>query len=729
MDFGDIYTSLFNYVKNKETDKFIDLFNKHVSNKFFDINIHESNNKYFINYAVATNNIELVKFLLSNNVRIDVETDNVNILVYSIIFIYNDIVELLLDYNTKRINIDLINYRDINSKTPIMYAIEKQNMGAIKLLLEYNANVDVYDNQKFNAVYYAIYSKNDDIFNLVLKYTKNINFKYLNGENALHVACKTKNSTFSEVLIKNGIDINVANTKLEITPIHYSVINNDIVITELLLKNNADCNIQDISGNTPIHTLLMENESEYLNNVFMEYIETNKDINVNLWNLDNKIILHYILYNNIEIERKHMEMIIDKSNLNFQDNNGNTCFYLLMKNNLVVSYENIIRKKKINILLRNKDGEYIFDLINKSKDKDIIYKIVVDSYLFVLQNTNKKWNQELDMKCYAKMSDKDTELCKKKINDKIMDLVSEYSNDKDSKKCYDRTYPVVKPPVCISVNEGKKITFCSFIGSLLDILIGLIYLQNKYNDEIECLVSNIGKSDICTKMNFNDRCELSSFEIVWANKKLLVSTNLIQKIMEAFNKTKKKFIIIPIGIDFQDGSHAGYLIYDIARNELERFETYGGGASLHGTYYDPDLLDTKIESLFRDIKKDIKYVRPKDYLPKISFQLNEIRDRGKKNIGDPQGFCALWSIWYVENRIKYSYVNRDKLANILITNIKEQGISFKNLIRNYAENIISIRDSILNYAKMDINDWINEQYTQQQYSMVLKKINEELAKN
>ena len=48
--------------------------------------------------------------------------------------------------------------------------------------------------------------------------------------------------------------------------------------------------------------------------------------------LSDNDVLNYI--NNFYINNKYLELIISKSDLNIQDNNGETCFSLLIKNNL-----------------------------------------------------------------------------------------------------------------------------------------------------------------------------------------------------------------------------------------------------------------------------------------------------------------------------------------------------------------------------------------------------------
>ena len=100
----------------------------------------------------------------------------------------------------------------------------------------------------------------------------------------------------------------------------------------------------------------------------------------------------------------------------------------------------------------------------------------------------------------------------------------------------------------------------------------------------------------------------------------------------------------------------------------------------------------------------------------------DIFENNRKKIGDPGGFCALWSIWYVDMRLKYRDLDCKELVKILIRSIKNQNVSVKNMIRNYAKNIITIRDDILSKVNMDINDWLNDVYTDVQINGIIQQI-------
>ena len=80
--------------------------------------------------------------------------------------------------------------------------------------------------------------------------------------------------------------------------------------------------------------------------------------------------------------------MIEKSNLNIQDKDGNSCFYYLLKLNLWKQNSNILKKKKINIFLKNKNNKYIFEIIEsfEKNDKDLMFEILTISYLYILKN-------------------------------------------------------------------------------------------------------------------------------------------------------------------------------------------------------------------------------------------------------------------------------------------------------------------------------------------------------
>jgi ankyrin repeat protein len=747
MDLRNTYGVLFDLLKNHKNAEFIKYIEKTMEDdKFFDINIYDDNNKHFLDYAVIMNNIEIVKFLTEKNVLLDTTNDDIPLFIIPIYYNYIDILKILLDADKKSIGKNLVNYRDKFYKTPIHHAIYNKNFGAVDLLLNYGANVDMSDKDKYNALFYAVKSRSVELCKKIVVLISNINAKCITGENNLHISCNLQLYEITELLIINKININIHDNSNEITPLHYCVLLNNIILTNLLIENGADVNLQDIHGNTSLHYSIIENNHEIFNKLMV------KNANLNLWNIEGEIPLH-LIFKYDRNKWNQMEFLIEKSNLNTQDKNGNSCFYYLIETDMWKKYIYILKKKKLNIFLKNTNNQYIFDIVNK-EDIGLFFDLLTDSYIYVLKNTYKQWTEDWDIICTKSIDDLNDDdkkiikknnnkinieslnsptilqLCKSAIKNKIKKITENIKKNINI-ECYERSFPIIRPQICINLSEGKNIQNCTFTGTLLDILIGLIFLVKKHKlTTCSILSDKINKKDLCYKYKLNDiithnnnNCELIHFEIIWSNKRLFIDPAFIINFTNCL-KSNKRFIIIPIGIEMKEGSHAGYLIYDDKLKEIERFEPYGGVLSLYGTHYDASLLDEKLESKFKTVDENIKYISPYDYLPKISFQLFDIIDKGKKKIGDPYGFCALWSIWYIDNRIMYNDIPRKKLTSILINNIREKNISFKNLIRNYAMNIIEIRDTILNNSGLDINEWINDQYDEKQLILVLSQIND-----
>src|SRR5690606_7946926 len=329
-------------------------------------------------------------------------------------------------------------------------------------------------------------------------------------------------------------------------------------------------------------------------------------------------------------------------------------------------------------------------------------------------NDGIKWKEKWENTCSKKE-------CVKFIRKKLSQL------EKKSSIC-NKSYPIKADSICFDISDDIIPFVCTYTGHNLDIYIGMIYLTRKYHDACAYINIDLNNSKkLCAfydSIGISTNCNSLNIEILWVRKKLFISDNLRKNIIKCVNHPKMKFIIIPLGIIIENQSgagHANYLIYDIDKKELERFEPHG--YNIYGLPYDGDLLNEAIENEFKDIiSSDIIYIEPKQFLPKIGFQIIEASEYNRKKIGDPAGFCALWAMWYVDIRLAHRYIPRGKLVTNMINTIKSQNISFKNLIRNYSKIVIDIRDKVLNKAGIDIDDWLNESYNEFQYNVIIDEL-------
>jgi ankyrin repeat protein len=704
-----------------------------------DINLRDNYNEYLLSYAILYNNLDITKLLIEKGARIDItDIENRSILYTCIKYGYNDIIKYLVNINNDTIGVNILDIKDKNNRIPLHYSIQKKDLDVIDLLLEAGANPNFYDNTGYNALHQSIFIRNIEIVKLILKHIGSINSKTTSGETALHIAVNLKLTEIATLLIDNNINLDIQDYSHEFAAIHYVATTNQLELLTKILEKKCNINIQDVFGNTALHYSFIEENyiisTEILNN-------NNVNVNVNLWNLDGKLPLHIFLENYDERYEDLLEKLLEKTNLSIRDNNGNNCLFYIVNLNLWKKYKNILIKKKIDLYNVNKNNVMLIDII-KEKERDEFIDLVVDSYLYRLKIKPDLWNQEWENVCSREfdidkskiikksISNKETFdiECKKIIRKKILETLEKIKSG--DKICSLTSYPMTKNKVCIKLTEGDNLNFCTFTGNTIDVLLGLLYLLEKHKSVCSTLSTDfVENNDIyefykSIGVLMNSRSEFLNFEIVWINYKLYITDKFFEKIKDCI-KAGSKYVIIPLGIELKQGSHANYLIYDISNNILERFEPHGS-TTPPGLNYNPELLDKILESRFKEVNDKIFYLRPKDYLPKVGFQLLDIYENKKKKIGDPGGFCALWAIWYVDMRLTYNMLTPQKLVKKLIKSIRIENISIKNMIRNYAIHIIKSRDEILDYANIDINNWLNDEYTNDQLDKIIEKIKEKI---
>ena len=743
---------LFDLIKKH---KWNDFSNYLKNNEDVDVNIRDNSNNYLIHYAIIYNHKDTVSILIHRGSRLDITDSNGRSILYiPIKHNYIDILSLLLYFNKTNIGISLVDIVDKNNNIPLHYAINTKNIKIIKMLLDGGSDVNMTDNRNYNSLQLAVYSKNLEIVNLIvksdIKIKININNKSKNGESALHIACNFQLEDIVQLLIKHNIDVNIQDFNNEFTALHYSVNLNNIKITNMLLKGQANANIQDFLGNTAIHYAIIESNNNILG-ILLNSKYTKNIINLNLYNIDSKLPIHLLLEQNIKEKdsnsSSYMSTMLKLSNLNFRDNKGNTPMHHISSNNIWKKYIKLLETKKINIFAINKSGKRPIDYVNKTDIGGYI-NMATHSYLYVLRNYSHMWKESWENLCKV-------ELFKNKLNKEQFKTLSKYitntniNTNKDicfnivknklleiynSKidKCEYTSYPSKKNKKCIIIKHGSDVEHCTFTGITLDVLIGLIFLLKKHSIACSTLTKNFVKNKkLCNYyksigINTNTKCEFLNFEIVWIYQKLYMSDDFIDTFNKCISNKKKKFIIIPLGIELRHGGHANYLIYDINANEIERFEPYGSSGPFQFDY-NPSLLDEILKYKFSKINPKIKYIKPSDYMPKIGLQYFDVTETTKK-IGDPGGFCALWNIWYTDMRLTYSSINRKALVKKMIKSIKKQNISFKNMIRNYSKNITDIRDNLFNKVDITINDWLNDQYTEKQVFIIIKELTDMIEK-
>jgi ankyrin repeat protein len=733
--------TLFQFIKNNKEEQFIEYISALKPDEV-DVNMKDEQGNYLIYFSILTNNKRAVQKLIEYGSRLDIlDNEGHSILYYPIKLHYPEIIDALVQLDKKAIGLSLINIKDSKGNIPIFYSIRFKNHYALQELLANGADPNYKNNENLNALHIAVLKKDASMVRTVVKYIKNIDTKSVTGDTALHYACNYQLTEIVKVLLEFNADPNIVEGENDFTPIFFSVIQNNFDITKLLIEAGANPNQQDSQGNTIVHYSIIYNHLSILDMIFNKYIiNENKQLlyiesinqpdttdehhlDPDIINIDGLTIMHMMLYSYQENFDPYISKILPYININYQDNTGNTVLHVLVEKKVWSKFNTLLENKKLSIYIKNNNGKTILDMIPMIERENFIGLVII-AYFNYLKRNHRDWLIQWQNTCSKiPIEQIDNSICHKLIRDSIV-------KEKIS-------VPEKKTKKFVSVEHNDVVQFSTFTGSALDTISGFKYLTNKYSNttslyafiqndtqELERYYQSIG-------IQIGNYQRVIQFEILWVYQRLFFPSNFESMISSIIKSKRYEYIIIPIGITLSAGSHSGSLIYHINDFILERFEPHGS----HYPYrfnYNPKILDELIYKKFSHALNNIygyliklKYYQPINYLPKIGFQMFENIEVGNKNIGDPNGYCTLWCIWYLDYRLRYLDINPKKLVKNLITQIKINNYSFKNIIRNYSKKITDLRDTYLAFVGKNVNDYMNEKLTTEEITRMVNFIVEQ----
>jgi ankyrin repeat protein len=683
---------LFKLIKNKDFTKIKKIL---LSKKKLNLNIKDVNNNYLINYLINYNEFNLIKIILEkHDVRSDIlDTDGRNILYNPIKYNNLKLFNIIIKNDNNNIGISIIDKKDKLGNNSLQYCCILNNLEMFKILLNKGADPLILNNDNKNTYEICVDYNRNDILLYLLKNTRNFNIKNIKLENLIQIVLHNNNSKIIDYILSQNININSQDND-GFTALHIATILKNNIVIEKLIDNGANINIQDLTGNTAYHIAIIENNIKLIN-----YFN-NLDFNYNSTNITGDTILHLFLENNIisstkidynkQNEYNILLKLIKNTNLNIQNNNGDTCIIYLIKKYLLEYKEiiSILKQKKLNIFVENINNETPYSMfLNKNK----LINIVSESFYYLLQKNKNNillnWEKNCSNQDYENIKNTKNKI---KCIEKIKKIIIK------DKKCFPE-FMINK----IVLDNGIYVNRCSYTGSNIDVLFGLVWLKENFNYITLCL-------DYPLSYEKNNIYDFINIEIIWRFQKIIFPTTFNNFIKNIKNDTK--YIILPIGIETSIGSHANIIFWDYQNKTIERFEPHGANHPI-GLNYNQKLMDSILENKFKQIDTNIKYYRPNDYLPTIGLQsIESYETKQCKKIGDPNGFCAIWCTWWCYYKLKNNNIKSSKLINDLINMIKLKNIKFKTTIRNFSKNITDIRDNYLKKYKIDINDWILGNY-------------------
>jgi ankyrin repeat protein len=676
----------------------------------FDPNIKNDHSAYLIEVAISINSIEIVEALFNKGARLDVITvEGYSLLYYPIKFRHDLMIEKLIQLGGNQIGLPIVNIADKRQRRPIHYSVILKNKNALNILLKHGAKVDVEDEKNLTPIMMGIIN-GSPLLNELIPLSKKLNTRNSKGETALCMASMRLDLNTISLLLHYKADVNLGDYANNHSPFFYAVAYADIPIISLLLAHNANINMIDKLGYTPLHYAADNNKIDVIKFIIqfrglvdresaseklLRPMDTEK-YDSNIVNIYGNTLLHILLNKCDDISL--LETIIKYTNLNIQNNEGNTCLHYLTEKNMWSEFP-VLKTKKLNVFIKNNRGERPIDYVSLASQNKFI-TLLTESYHFILKTRSDwtiPWQQECSQESILSAS------CAKKIKDLI---------EKE-----ELSYPKKSKPV-IQIKMGKDIEFSTYWGGLIDLIAGLYYLKSinktldfpRYelkvsrNEEFFDYYQSLG-------LSYDIGYDVFFLELYWVYHSLYYSHDLKKYIVD--NLQLYETIIIPITISLSNGHHSNIIIINNKLNQIERFEPHGSSYPINFNY-NPNVLDDSIEQLFSFL--DYSYIRPEEYLPLVGLQsIDEYFSSSDQSLTDPSGYCLLWCIWYAELRSKYLDVPANTFYYQVEKKLKMSTKTFRSIIRNYSVNITEFRDSILSQTGFHVNDIISNRLTPKDY--------------
>lgn len=204
----------------------------------------------------------------------------------------------------------------------------------------------------------------------------------------------------------------------------------------------------------------------------------------------------------------------------------------------------------------------------------------------------------------------------------------------------------------------------------------LRYISSKYSS-IASMVT-MKKTPIVISVPRED------FEIIWECQsederedpqcKLIIPDKVLNGLSKCII-SPKRFCFGTFSLEFylfgERSGHANAFIIDKVNKTLERFEPYG---CVSPPEFIQKQLDIKLQKWSKQL--GFKYIPPSQLC--INIGLQNIQEKEEKKY---DGFCQVWSLWYIEERIKNPDLDPQVIQKRLVSDQK----SISAFIRNFAK--------------------------------------------
>lgn len=227
-----------------------------------------------------------------------------------------------------------LNQGDAQQRTPLCWAVIRNDINAVKTLLSYNAYPNLVDENNRSPLSYVW---GDTICKLLLNagadvYNRDSSFQ----RTALHHLCHGRNATVEcvELLVAAGLDVDIRDIHSE-TPLLVAVFRNHTAVAEKLIELGANVNLENLPSNdNAIRFAIWHNRSEIIPLLLL------KGANYRTINSNGRNIAHTAATSaNTSVIKILANANLKDLDFQLQDKNGKTPFDYINKREVLVDAE------------------------------------------------------------------------------------------------------------------------------------------------------------------------------------------------------------------------------------------------------------------------------------------------------------------------------------------------------------------------------------------------------
>ncbi|KAK7139556.1 hypothetical protein R3I93_016630 [Phoxinus phoxinus] len=155
-----------------------------------------------------------------------------------------------------------INKHTESGWSPLLLAADQGHTEVVRVLLQNNARVDVFDEEGKAAIHLAAEQGHQDIVDILLSHKAFVNTKTKLGLTPLHLSARSGSARLVRLLVETHQASVDALSLRKQTPLHLAAVGGQLDVCSSLLNLNADITAADIRGQTPLHLAAESDHSE-----------------------------------------------------------------------------------------------------------------------------------------------------------------------------------------------------------------------------------------------------------------------------------------------------------------------------------------------------------------------------------------------------------------------------------------------------------------------------------